>query len=264
MTEIAEHRSPRKAASSSGFHTGSAASRSRARQAGTARLQPREGPAGGGGRLRFGQGNRPGGQSCQGAFPAWRDVAVAPHRVAFFRIELVPYARHHEAAHGEHGKVLSDAMGEVARGLEVIRLLLRDPGALEGRVLRAGLDGDRRLLDPPAARRRRRHHPVQLPRDGAHVDVGARARVWQHVRAQPSEKDPSASVYTAELLKETRRSRRRLQRRARRQGRGRRDPRAPGDQGGLLRRLDSDCEIRVRNVDEARQAHRRSAERRTT
>ena len=36
------------------------------------------------------------------------------------------------------------------------RVRLRDPDAAQGRVLRAGLDRDRRLLDPPAARRRRR------------------------------------------------------------------------------------------------------------
>ena len=54
----------------------------------------------------------------------------------------------------------------------------------EGRVLRERLDRGRHLLDPPAARRRRRHHAVQLPGDGADVDVPDRDRVRQHVRAQ--------------------------------------------------------------------------------
>ena len=82
------------------------------------------------------------------------------------------------------------------------RVLLRHPDAAQGRVLGAGLDRDRRLLDPPAARRRRRDHAVQLPRDGPDVDVGARARVRQHVRAQAVGKGPVCVGPTAELLAE--------------------------------------------------------------
>ena len=47
------------------------------------------------------------------------------------------------------------------------RVRVRDPDAPQGRLLRAGVDRHRRVLDPPAGRRRRGHHPVQLPRDGA-------------------------------------------------------------------------------------------------
>ena len=54
------------------------------------------------------------------------------------------------------------------------RVLLRHPDAAEGRVLRAGVDRDRRLLDPAAARRRRRDHAVQLPGDGARCGCGRR------------------------------------------------------------------------------------------
>ena len=70
------------------------------------------------------------------------------------------------------------------------RVRLRDPAAPEGRLLRAGLDRDRRVLDPAAARRRGRHHAVQLPGDGAHVDVGARDRVRQHVHPQAVREGP--------------------------------------------------------------------------
>jgi len=45
-------------------------------------------------------------------------------------------------------------------------------------------------------------HAVQLPGDGADVDVPGRPRVRQHVRAQASEKDPSAALALAELLRE--------------------------------------------------------------
>ncbi len=82
---------------------------------------------------------------------------------------------------------------------------------------------------------------------------------------KPSEKDPSASVYTAELLKEA----------------GLPDgvfnvvhgdkvavdaaARAPGRRRGQLRRLDPDRALRLRDGDEATaSARRRSAARRTT
>ncbi len=106
------------------------------------------------------------------------------------------------------------------------RVRLRDPDAAQGRILRAGLDRDRRLLDPPAARRRRRDHAVQLPGDGAHVDVGARDRVREHVRAQAVREGPIRLGLHRRAAEGSRPARRRLQRRARRQGRGRRDPRA--------------------------------------
>ena len=70
------------------------------------------------------------------------------------------------------------------------RVRLRHPAPAEGRLQRAGVDRRRRVLDPPAARRRRRHHAVQLPGDGADVDVRQRPRVRQHVRAQAEREGP--------------------------------------------------------------------------
>ncbi len=46
-----------------------------------------------------------------------------------------------EAITSEHGKVFSDAKGEVTRGLEVVEFAHWDSSASEGRILRAG--GDR-------------------------------------------------------------------------------------------------------------------------
>ena len=84
----------------------------------------------------------------------------------------------------EHGKVLSDALGRGDARARGDRVLLRHPASPEGRDERAGLERRRRVLDPPAARRRRGDHAVQLPGDGPDVDVGACARLRQHVRAQ--------------------------------------------------------------------------------
>ena len=129
-----------------------------------------------------------------------------------------------------HGRARQGALRRDGRGhprARGDRVRLRDPAPAQGRHDRAGLDRDRRLLDPAAARRRRRDHALQLPGDGADVDVGAGAGLWNTFVLKPSEKDPSASIWTAELLKEAGPPGRRLQRRPRRQGRGRRDPRAP-------------------------------------
>ena len=90
----------------------------------------------------------------------------------------------------EHGKVLSDAQGEVIRGLEVVEFACRHPDPAEGRVLRAGLDRRGRLLVPPAARRLRRDHPVQLPGHGADVDAPDRDRHREHLRPQAERARP--------------------------------------------------------------------------
>ena len=186
----------------------------------------------------------------------------------FFRIRELVHDRREEVARiltAEHGKVLSDAMGEVTRGLEVIEFCLRDPAPAQGRHDRAGLDRHRRLLDPPAARRRRRDHAVQLPGDGAHVDVGARARLRQHVRAQAVREGSVRLDLDGRAAQGGRRPRRRLQRRARRQGRGRRASSStrtsPRSASSARRRSRATS---TRPARSTASASRRSAGRRTT
>ena len=130
----------------------------------------------------------------------------------------------------EHGKVAADALGEVKRGLEVVEFACGIAAAPEGRVLRERLDRRRQLLDPPAARRRRRHHAVQLPGDGADVDVPARDRVREHLRPEAvGEGSVGRQLLRASCWPRPGLPAGRLQRRPRRQGRGRRDPRrTPG------------------------------------
>jgi malonate-semialdehyde dehydrogenase (acetylating)/methylmalonate-semialdehyde dehydrogenase len=82
------------------------------------------------------------------------------------------------------------------------RVRVRHRAAAQGRALGERLDRGRQLLAAPAARRRRRHHAVQLPGDGADVDVPDRDRVREHLRAQALERDPSAANFCAELLAE--------------------------------------------------------------
>ena len=101
-----------------------------------------------------------------------RELFARPPR----RPRADPHARARQGALRRAGRGRARARGD--------RVRLRHPAPAQGRHVGAGLDRDRRVLDPPAARRRRRDHAVQLPGDGADVDVGAGDRVRQHVRAQ--------------------------------------------------------------------------------
>ena len=214
---------------------------------------------------RGGRRGRPGGQARLRELA--HGLALAPHRALLPHPRALPrplrgprapaHARARQGALRREGRGRARARGD--------RVLLRHPRAAEGQLLGAGLDRDRRLLDPPAARRRRRDHAVQLPGDGAHVDVGARDRLREHVRAQAVREGSVRLDADRRAAEGGRPPGRRLQRRARRQGRGRRGARAPRDRRRQLRRLDADRALRLR--DAARRpasACRRSAGRRTT
>src|SRR5688500_2050391 len=61
--------------------------------------------------------------AAKAAFPAWRALSLARRADLLFRIRELVHERRDEVARiltSEHGKVLSDAKGEVTRGLEVI------------------------------------------------------------------------------------------------------------------------------------------------
>ena len=125
--------------------------------------------------------------AAKAAFPEWRATSLSRRAEVMFRLRELVDANRKEIASlltAEHGKVLTDAMGEVARGLENIEFACGIPQLIKGELLRAGRERHRRVLDPPAARRRRRHHAVQLPGDGPDVDVRQRPGLRQHVRAQ--------------------------------------------------------------------------------
>jgi malonate-semialdehyde dehydrogenase (acetylating)/methylmalonate-semialdehyde dehydrogenase len=61
--------------------------------------------------------------AAQVAFPAWRDTSLAKRTAVLFKFRELLDARKGELAAiitSEHGKVLSDALGEVSRGQEVV------------------------------------------------------------------------------------------------------------------------------------------------
>jgi hypothetical protein len=90
----------------------------------------------------------------------------------------------------EHGKVHDDALGEVARGIDVVDFACGIPHLLKGEFSRNVGPNHRFLFRPPAARRRRRHHAVQLPRHGADVDVSRSPSP----AATPSSSSPRSAI----------------------------------------------------------------------
>src|SRR4029077_19503965 len=73
-------------------------------------------------------------QAAKQAFESWRRVSLAKRAELFFNIRELVHDRREEAAKiltREHGKVLSDATGEVTRGLEVFELYWGVPPLLK-------------------------------------------------------------------------------------------------------------------------------------
>ncbi|HUP54699.1 MAG TPA: aldehyde dehydrogenase family protein, partial [Methylomirabilota bacterium] len=73
--------------------------------------------------------------AAKAAFPAWRATSISKRTDIMFKIRnLVEQRRHELAAHltAEHGKVPSDALGEIARGLENLEFATGIPSLLKG------------------------------------------------------------------------------------------------------------------------------------
>ena len=144
-------------------------------------------------------------KAAQEAFASWRAVSLARRAELFFRIrELVNEHRADIARFLtlEHGKVTSDALGEVARGLEVIEFACGLPTLLKGEYSEQASTG----IDVYSIRQ-----PLGVVAGITPFNFPAMVPMWMWAPAiacgntfvlKPSEKDPSASVYTAELLKE--------------------------------------------------------------
>jgi malonate-semialdehyde dehydrogenase (acetylating)/methylmalonate-semialdehyde dehydrogenase len=139
------------------------------------------------------------------AFPAWRALSLSRRTEIMFRIRnLVEEHREEIAAHltREHGKVRSDAMGEVARGLENIEFATGISHLLKGGFTEQASTG----VDVYQIRQ-----PLGVVAGITPFNFPAMVPMWMFANAlacgntfvlKPSEKDPSASVYLAELLKE--------------------------------------------------------------
>jgi malonate-semialdehyde dehydrogenase (acetylating) / methylmalonate-semialdehyde dehydrogenase len=140
-----------------------------------------------------------------GAFPAWRATSLSRRTEILFRIRnLVDQHRHEIAAHltAEHGKVTTDALGEVARGLENLEFATGIPHLLKGGFSEQVSSG----VDVYQIRQ-----PLGVAAGITPFNFPAMVPMWMFANAiacgntfilKPSEKDPSASVYLGELMQE--------------------------------------------------------------
>ena len=73
--------------------------------------------------------------AAKSAFPAWRDSSLAKRQQIIFSFRELLNGRKNELAEiitSEHGKVLSDALGEITRGQEVVEFAVGIPHLLKG------------------------------------------------------------------------------------------------------------------------------------
>jgi malonate-semialdehyde dehydrogenase (acetylating) / methylmalonate-semialdehyde dehydrogenase len=139
------------------------------------------------------------------AFPSWRATSLSKRTDILFRIRnLVEQHRVDIAGFltAEHGKVPSDALGEVARGLENLEFACGVPNLLKGGFSEQVSTG----IDVYQIRQ-----PLGVVAGITPFNFPAMVPMWMFGNAiacgntfvlKPSEKDPSASLYLGELLAE--------------------------------------------------------------
>jgi malonate-semialdehyde dehydrogenase (acetylating) / methylmalonate-semialdehyde dehydrogenase len=144
-------------------------------------------------------------QAASEAFETWRRMSLAKRAELFFNIRELVHERRDELAKiltAEHGKVLSDALGEVTRGLEVIEFCCGLPTLLKSEFSEQASTG----IDVYSIRQ-----PLGVVAGITPFNFPVMVPMWMWAPAiacgntfvlKPSEKDPSASIWTAELLKE--------------------------------------------------------------
>jgi malonate-semialdehyde dehydrogenase (acetylating) / methylmalonate-semialdehyde dehydrogenase len=139
------------------------------------------------------------------AFPGWRDASVARRTQVLFAFRELLNSRREELASlivSEHGKVHSDALGEIARGLEVVEYACGIPQLLKGGFTEQASTGVdvysiRQPLGPVAVISPF-NFPAMVPMWFFPIAIGA----GNTVVVKPSEKDPSAANFLAELWKQ--------------------------------------------------------------
>ncbi|MEU6586964.1 CoA-acylating methylmalonate-semialdehyde dehydrogenase [Nocardia sp. NPDC046763] len=144
-------------------------------------------------------------ESAVAAFPAWRDASLAKRTQVLFRFRELLNERKEELAAlitSEHGKVLADALGEVTRGLEVVEFACGIPHLLKGGYTenastKVDIFSVRQALGPVAIISPF-NFPAMVPMWFFPVAIAA----GNTVVLKPSEKDPSPSLWLAELWRE--------------------------------------------------------------
>jgi malonate-semialdehyde dehydrogenase (acetylating)/methylmalonate-semialdehyde dehydrogenase len=137
------------------------------------------------------------------AFPGWRSTSLSKRADILFRIRELLEQRKPELARivtSQHGKVLSDAAGEVQRGLENVEFACGIPNLLKGGFSEQVATG----VDVYSIRQ-----PLGVVAGITPFNFPAMVPMWMFANAiacgntfvlKPSEKDPSASLFLAEVL----------------------------------------------------------------
>ncbi len=143
-------------------------------------------------------------ETAKKAFVEWRASALSRRAEVMFKLrELVDANRRRiaELLTAEHGKTLPDAMGEVARGLENIEFACGIPNLVKGGFSEQASRG----IDVYQIRQ-----PLGVVAGITPFNFPAMVPMWMFANAiacgntfilKPSEKDPSVSLYLAELMK---------------------------------------------------------------
>ena len=143
--------------------------------------------------------------SAHKAFPAWRDLSLAKRQSIMFNFRELLNRKKPELAEiitSEHGKVLSDALGEITRGQEVVEFATSMPQLLKGYYsenVSTGVDvystrqplGVVGIISPF-------NFPAMVPMWFFPIALAA----GNTVILKPSEKDPTAAIWMAKLLTE--------------------------------------------------------------
>jgi malonate-semialdehyde dehydrogenase (acetylating)/methylmalonate-semialdehyde dehydrogenase len=144
-------------------------------------------------------------RAAKAAFPEWSGASWARRQQVIFAFREILNARKEELAAiltSEHGKVTSDALGEIARGLEVVEFACGIPHLAKGEYsanVSTGVDvysihqalGVVGIISPF-------NFPAMVPLWFFPIALAA----GNTVVLKPSEKDPSASIWMAAALKE--------------------------------------------------------------
>jgi len=139
------------------------------------------------------------------AFPAWKNMSLAKRQAIMFSFRELLNERKSELAEiitSEHGKVLSDALGEITRGQEVVEFACGMPQLLKGEFSEnASTDVDVYSIKQPlgvVGIISPFNFPAMVPMWFFPVAIAA----GNTVVLKPSEKDPSAAIWMAKLWKE--------------------------------------------------------------
>ena len=139
------------------------------------------------------------------AAPAWRSTSLSRRAEIMFQMRELVAANRKEIATliaTEHGKVVSDALGEVARGLENIEFACGIPNLLKGGYSEQAAGG----VDVYSIKQ-----PLGVVAGITPFNFPAMVPMWMFANAlacgntfilKPSEKDPSTALFLAELLKQ--------------------------------------------------------------